>query len=76
MKRLQAMIPSTFQNCPRHNKAMHATCATHARDGWRWAGKKKHRHDHAKQPVSAVANSAHRLMTDPRVLQDSDAAIT
>lgn len=36
----------------------------------------KHRHDHAKQPVSAVANSAPRLMTGPRVLQDSDAAIT
>ena len=36
----------------------------------------KHKHDHAKQPVSEVANLVLRLMTDPRVLQASDAAIT
>lgn len=36
----------------------------------------KHRRDNAKQPVPAVAKSIPQLMTDPQVLEASNAAIT
>jgi len=36
----------------------------------------QHGQDLAKQPVSAFSNLVPRLMTDPRVWQVSDAAIT